>query len=151
MPSVMRYLLCQSCMQKEVKTTPLQREILRALADTGDCSLPTLLNSLPAKSPALPPAALLEEVGRSLVTLYRAGCLYLMRGAGGKTLTVLVPEMAALDLCRMLRRDEAGGGWEVNEAEISDVVVRLTAGGLYWPDLIAAESSGLAPVRRPCQ
>ena len=149
MPGVGRYLLCQSCMRKKVKTTPLQREILWGLADTGDCSLPALLNSLSAKFPALPPAALLKEVERSLGILNRAGCLYLMRVIGGERQSVLVPEMAALDLDRILRRDEVGGGWEVSEAHTDDIVVRLTTGGIYWLDSIAAQSSEPVPVWRP--
>jgi len=138
-------------MRRKIKTTPLQREILWGLADTGDSSLPALLDSLSAKSPALPPAALLKEVERSLGILFRAGCLYLMRVAGGEKQTVLVPEMAALDLGRMLRRDEAGGGWEVGEAITDDIVVQLTTGGAYWLDLIAGQSNEPVPVWRPRQ
>src|SRR4051794_13349336 len=113
-------------MRKKVKTTPLQREILRALAGTGNQSLPALLNSLSASFTALNPDALIKEVERSLGVLKRAGCLYLMRVVGGESRSVLAPEMATLDLNRLVRRDEAGGVWEVSEANTEDVVVQLT-------------------------
>lgn len=138
-------------MQKKVKTTPVQREILWALADTGDCSLPALLGSLSAKYPTHSPAALRKEVERSLRVLWRAGCLYLMRVAGGERRIVLVPEMEALDLGRVLSWDEASGGWEVGEANTDGIVVQLTGGGVHWLDLIAAQSSDPTPVWRPRQ
>jgi hypothetical protein len=138
-------------MQKKVKTTPLQREILWALADRGECSLPALLDSLSAKFPALSPAALRKEVARSLGVLWRAGCLSLMRVVGGERQGILAPEMAALDLSRILAWDEARGRWEVSEAGAEDVIVHLTAGGVHWLDLIAAQSSDPVPVWRPRQ
>jgi hypothetical protein len=136
-------------MQKKVKTTPLQREILWALANTGECSLPALLNGLPAKFPHLPPAALQDEVERSLGILWRAGCLYLMRIVGGERKSVLVPEMVVLDLGRVLSRDDAIGGWQVGEDNVADVLVQLTNGGVEWLDLIATQSSEPVPVWRP--
>ena len=136
-------------MRKKVKTTPLQREVLWALADTGDCSLPALLDSLSTKFPALAPAALRKEVERSLGVLWRAGCLYLMRVVGGGRRGVLAPEMATLDLSQILSWDEASGRWEVREASTEDVIVHLTAGGVHWLDLIAAQSSDPVPIWRP--
>ena len=138
-------------MQNKVKTTPLQREVLRALAETGECSLPALLGSLSPKFPRLPPAPLRNEVERSLAVLWRAGCLYLMRVVGGERKIVLVPEMEALDLGRMLSWDEASGGWRVSENDVGDVVVQLTGGGVRWLDSIAAQSTETAPVRRSRQ
>lgn len=138
-------------MQKKVKITPLQREVLWALADTGERSLPALLNSLSAKFPALSPAALREEAGRSLGVLWRAGCLYLMRVVGGERRGVLAPEMAALDLGRMLSRDEASGGRGVSEAGAEGIIVHLTTGGMHWLELMAAQSSDPVPVWRPRQ
>ena len=151
MPGVRRYRAEQLCMQKKVKTTPLQREILWALADTGERSLPALLDGLSAKSPALSPDALRKEVARSLGVLWRAGCLYLMRVVAGERQGVLAPEMAALDLGRMLAWDEARGGWGVSEAGTDSVIAHLTAGGVHWLDLIAAQSSDPVPVWRPRQ
>ena len=98
-------------MQKKVKTTPLQREILWALAETGECSLPALLSCLHPKFLHLSPAALEDEVERSLGIVWRAGCVYLKRIVDGERKTVLVSEMQALDLGRLLSRDEASGEW----------------------------------------
>jgi hypothetical protein len=138
-------------MLKKVKTTPLQREILWALADAGECSLPALLSSLLRKFPDLPPAALRDEVERSLGILWRAGCLYLMRVVGGERKGVLVSEMEDLNLGQMLSWDEASGGWVVSGDNLADVVVQLTNGGVQWLDLIAAQSSEAVPVWRPRQ
>jgi hypothetical protein len=136
-------------MQKKVKTTPLQREILWALANTGECSLPALLNSLPPKFPLLTLAALQDEVERSLRILWRAGCLYLMRLVGGERKSVLVTEMKVLGLGRLLSRDDASGEWYVAEDNVADVVVQLTNCGGQWLDLIATESTEPVPVWRP--
>lgn len=138
-------------MQKKIKTTPLQREILWALADTGERSLPALLENLSAKFPTLSPAALRKAVARSLGVLWRAGCLYLMRVVARERQGILAPEMAALDLSRMISWDEERGGWVVSEAGADDVIVHLTTGGAHWLDLIAAQSSDPAPVWRPRQ
>lgn len=138
-------------MRKKVKTTPLQREILRALADSGVYSLPSLLNSLIPKSPHLSPASLLKEVERSLVILYRAGCLYLLREIGGARKEVLFPEMFALNLGRILSWEEDEGGFVVSEDGVADLVVQLTNGGVYWLELIAAQSDKPVSVRRPPQ
>ncbi len=136
-------------MLKKVKTTPLQREILWALADTGECSLPVLLNNLLPKFTKLFPASLQKEVERSLGILWRAGCIYLMRVVDGERKNVLAPEMDVLDLGGMLSWDEARGGYVVREDNVSDIVVQLTNGGVHWLDLIAAESNKPVPVWRP--
>jgi hypothetical protein len=96
-------------MLKKVKTTPSQRGILWALADTGDCSPPALPESLSTKFPALAPAALRKEVARSPGVLWRAGCLYLMRVVGGERQGVFAPEMATLDLSQILSWNGASG------------------------------------------
>jgi hypothetical protein len=138
-------------MQKKVKTTPLQREILWALANTGECSLPALLSSLPSKFPHLPPAALQDKVERSVGILWRAGCLYLIRIVDGERRSVLVPEMENLDLGRVLTWDDASGGWVAGEDNVTDVVVQLTNGGVQWLNLIAAQSTEPVPVWKPRQ
>lgn len=138
-------------MKKKIKTTPLQREILWALADPGECSLPALLNSLLPKFPHLSPASLLKEVERSLVVLYRGGCLYLMREIGGERKEFLYPEMFALNLGRTLSWKEGEGGFVVSEDNVDDVVVQLTTGGVYWLELIAAQSDHPVSVWKPRQ
>ncbi|MBV9957189.1 MAG: hypothetical protein JO360_02155 [Acidobacteria bacterium] len=128
-------------MRKKVKTTPLQREILRALAQTGECSLPVLLGQLRLKFSQLSPAKLQGEVERSLGILKRAGCLYLSRLIGDERKNVPADEWTALGLGRMLSWDDEQGGWFVIEDHVSDVIVRLTNGGVKWLDLIAAQSN----------
>ncbi|HEY0079558.1 MAG TPA: hypothetical protein VGB73_13175 [Pyrinomonadaceae bacterium] len=118
----------------------MQREILWALADSGECSLPVLLNSLPPKYPEFPPAPLIKEVGRSLGILYRAGCLYLTRATGGERKHVPAHEMAALNLGRMLSWVEGGVGFVVSEGDVADVIVLLTNGGAQWLEVTAAQS-----------
>ena len=134
-------------MRKKIKTTPLQREILWALAETGECSLPALLNSLLPKFSYLP-VSMQNEVERSLGILRRAGCLYLTRVIGRERRSVLAVEMDALNLGNMLSWDENGRGFFVNEDNVADVIVQLTKGGVEWLDLIAAQSSEPTPVWR---
>jgi hypothetical protein len=136
-------------MLKKIRTTPLQREILSALANTGGCSLPALLSSLRSKFPHLASAALQDNVEQSLGILWRAGCIYLMRIIDGEKRTVLVPEMKELDLGKLLRWDGASDRWIAGENNVADVIIQITNNGVQWLEVIAAESSNPLYVRKP--
>lgn len=136
-------------MRNKIKTTPLQREILSALANTGDCSLPALLSSLRSEFPHLASVALQDNVERSLGILWRAGCIYLMRVVEGEKRTILVPEMEELDLCKLLRWDGARDRWLAAEDNVADVIIQITNNGVQWLEAIAAESSDPLQVWKP--
>lgn len=127
-------------MQKKIKTTPLQREILSALANTGECSLPALLSSFRSKFPHPASASLRDHVEQSLGILWRAGCIYLMRIVDGEKRTILVPEMEELDLDKLLRWDGASDRWITGEENVADVMIQITNNGVQWLEVIAAES-----------
>lgn len=126
-------------MRNKIKTTPLQREILSALANTGDCSLPALLSSLRSRFPQLASAALQDNVEQSLGILWRAGCIYLMQIVDGEKRTILVPEMEELNLDKLLGWDAASDRWIAGEDNVADVIIQLTNNGVQWLEVIAAE------------
>ena len=136
-------------MRKRIKTTPLQREILSALANSGDCSLPALLSSLRSKFPHLALAALQDHVEQSLGILWRAGCIYLMRIVDGEKRTVLVPEMEELDLHKLLTWDGASDGWIAGENNVADVIIQITNNGVQWLEVIAAQQNDPLHVWKP--
>ena len=136
-------------MQNKIKTTPLQREILSALANTGECSLPALLSSLRSKFPNLASATLQNHVEQSLGILWRAGCIYLMRIVNGQKRTFLAPEMEELDLGKLLRWDGASDRWMAGEDNVADVIIQITNNGVQWLEVIAAESSDPLHVWKP--
>lgn len=136
-------------MRKKVKTTPLQCAILWALAETGECSLPVLLNILLSKFPHLSPISLQNEVESSIGILRRAGCLYLTRVVGGERTNIPVLDREALNLGDLLSWDDARREFSVSEEHVADVIVQLTNGGVEWLDLITAASNEPTPVVRP--
>ena len=136
-------------MRNKIKTTPLQREILSALANTGECSLPALLSGLRSKFPHLASAALQDNVEQSLGILWRAGCIYLMRIVDGEKRSILVPEMEALDLGKLLRWDGATDWWIAGEDNVADVIIQITNNGVQWLEAIAAESRDPLHVWKP--
>ena len=119
-------------MRKKVKLTPLQRQILRVLAPSGQRSLPALLDDLQAAFPVGSRRLEIKRLERSLGILGRMGCLYLSRLMPSEEKPFTVDEFTRLSLEELVRWDDTGGGWGLpsSVSVVTDIVVRLTSGGL---------------------
>jgi hypothetical protein len=123
-------------MQRKVKTTTLQCEILWTLAETNEYPLSGLLNNLRTKFPERSSTELRGEVERSIGILYRSGCLFLARLEDNERKWIRSEEMIRLDLAEMIRFDASADSWIVCEVGVSDLIILLTQGGLRWLELI---------------
>jgi hypothetical protein len=128
-------------MRKRVKTTPLQREILRALVSEGHRSLPALLHDLQGAFPVDSYAMQLERLERSLAVLIRMGCVYLARIVDSEKKQFFVDEMNQLSLEKLVRWDETTRGWNFQSLEpmVTDIVVQLTKGGVEELELASGQ------------
>ena len=135
---------------RKVKTTPLQREVLWSLAETGERGILAMLDILRSRFPAVTNEALLKELERSLSILGRMGCLFLCWQYEDERRPVRFEERRALSLESLLCWDEASKHWAVRgqaSPVLKDIIVQLTKGGVEVLELIARQYDG-APVWR---
>jgi hypothetical protein len=148
-PNCPNDLVVSRCARKS-KQTPVQREILWFLADTGEASLLGILRSLEAKFPEYSPSVLLVNVQRSLGILRRAGFLYLAWQYEAERKSMLWNESSALSLQDLIAWDEATCVWSIRKPlNIVDIIVQSTQGGVEALELIAAQSDEPTPTWRP--
>ena len=118
-------------MRQKLKTTPLQREILWALADDGRASLVALLKNLVLKFRAQSPSSILEEAERSIGVLERQGFLCLIWQLGSEERSVLTTERKLVQFKNLFRWNETSKQWELEPREraFTDLILQLTQGG----------------------
>ena len=138
-------------MRQKLKTTPLQREILWALADDGRESLTTLLKDLVLKFREQSPNSILEEAERSIGVLERLGFLYFVWKLGSEEQPVLIMHRKLVQFKNMFRWDETSEQWELEPGKLAftDIILQLTQGGVEALDLISAQSSEPTPRWKP--
>lgn len=135
-------------MARKIKTTPFQREVLWSMAETGQCGLVSLANSLIYKFPLLSKNEIVEELRRSIGILDRAGCLYLMRKITDEAIEPPGTEKASLDPFSSIAFDSECNEWIAAKESEGEYVLQLTLGGVNWLDILAAGSTEPTPVWR---
>jgi hypothetical protein len=118
--------------EKEVKLSPIVREILSFPNERGLASIPALLDYLYLRFRYQSPLELLEEAQKVLRTCRRLGYLYVELQNADRRRFITVSEWETLSLSDLVRWDDAEERWKVRQQEppADDVLIQLTQGAV---------------------
>ncbi|HEX8196728.1 MAG TPA: hypothetical protein VF571_11115 [Pyrinomonadaceae bacterium] len=134
--------------QRKVKTTPLQREILWSLAENANESVLNIIVKLQTVFPKLSSKEILNEAALSIGILRRMGCLYVAGRIGAEIKWLQWEIVDSLVLNDLFEFDERDGSWQAKASDAfqGELILHLTQGGVIVLELIAQQSLTPTPV-----